>query len=426
VAGRIQLARTIFVRYPYLTVAGQTAPGDGITISATGAPRNSNGLFSIQTHDLVFRYLRLRHGYSATAGSGMAFYIENNAYNVMIDHVSMSWSQQEHIAMWPSRPGSRNVSLQWSMLFDTLQQGNDAAAGGSGGVEANHNVGANFGAFDPRTGATVTDIDIHHNYLTDGSRLPLFKVASGSLVENVIYNWSYFATLSGGGALLDIVNNRYKAGPVTQRRAGDSRGVEILAYSNPSCISCGPVGTPSIFVSGNIAKDGAAPADPWSITGRVDSESVDGLGPIPLDWRRTSERVTPAGYVKVSTVAPGAEALVLATAGASRRLDCDGTWIPNRDRIDAAAVTEYTSNTGRFKPTEADAGGFVTTAVADACADADLDGIPDAYELAACGTSTCLSPNGLQDDGYTNLEHYLNGLPADPARTTSARPATRR
>jgi pectate lyase len=397
VAGRIQLASKIRITNPY-AVAGQTAPGGGITISGTTISGSwSNSMFHISTHDVVFRYLRLRRGDNSVASSGLAFFVENDAYNLVFDHLSLSWSQQEPFAVFPTQAGTNSISIQWSMLFDTLVHWY---------VEENHNVSLSLSAYTSAAAATVTDVDLHHNYITDGSRLPLFKLKSGSLVNNVIYNWSYFATLSGGGVMLDIIGNRYKAGPRTPSSGPSSR--EIDAYNNTACPdNQGPCGTPSLYVAGNTKKDGTIPGDQWSLTSQTSGEAPDGSSPVPNSWRRAGARaVDPITWH--ATVPSHSGSSGDCDGGASQRLGCDGTWVANRDNIDAAAIVEY-DKCRDLQWTEADAGGFPSIVAGTACADTDHDGIPDAYEQAACGMSTCLDGNAVQADGYTNLEKYLNG-----------------
>ncbi len=107
---------------------------------------------------------------------------------------------------------------------------------------------------------------------------------------------------------------------------------------------------------------------------------------------------------------------LFSTVGASQRLDCNGNWVPNRDAVDTRLINEYKAGTGIIPTSETQVGGFPTIDPGSACADSDHDGIPDAWEIAH-GLNPKNPSDGrkLNPDGYTNLEHFLNG--GSPART---------
>lgn len=149
-------------------------------------------------------------------------------------------------------------------------------------------------------------------------------------------------------------------------------------------------------------------------------------GPVPTSWRRSTPLPNTTHPIVADPVA-NLEAIVLPIVGASRRLDCNGNWVGNRDTNDAKMITQYQTNTGpsAFPPRAVGAenqyGGFPVIAAGTPCQDTDHDGMPDQWE-----TLKRLNPNNPADrntvapanSGYTNLEVYLAGtgatLPAPP------------
>src|SRR3984893_17878934 len=102
---------------------------------------------------------------------------------------------------------------------------------------------------------------------------------------------------------------------------------------------------------------------------------------------------------------------------ASQRVDCSGNWVLNRDAVDASLINEYKAGTGIIPGSENDVGGFPNIDPGTACVDSDHDGIPDAWHIAHGLTPKDPSDGRkLNRDGYTNLEHFLNGA-ASTART---------
>jgi len=112
---------------------------------------------------------------------------------------------------------------------------------------------------------------------------------------------------------------------------------------------------------------------------------------------------------------------MLPIVGASRRLDCNGNWVSNRDAVDARLINQYQTNTGIGETLrkESEVGGFPTIAGGTACPDADRDGMPDVWEAArGLNPNNAADRNGVQPTGYTNLEVYLAGptsVPTAPA-----------
>ncbi len=405
--GTIQLASQLSIRNPYITIAGQTAPGGGIAISGKSVGQPT--MFRIMTHDVVIRYLRIRRG--ATGYPSGTVMLETGANSVILDHCSLSWGEDETFSIWPGDTTSttRSITLQWSMVYEGLYGHNpDGYA---------HNVATAVGS-NATTSATMTDIDFHHNYYGNmGSRLPLFKGKSGSWVNNLNFNWGYYGILTGGAVEWDVIGNRFKRGSMGPTSDTFSQSYwPILAYSVPSCSTCGAYGTPRLYLAANTTFDGTVAADPWSMGRAWANEGGGPVRSIDASWRASSPRTKPAAYVPITIDSPSAaESSILAAggAGASRTLACDGTWVNIRDAADQKQVNDYVAGAGLssapYDETSGGIGGFPTLAAGTPCADGDHDGIPDVYEQAACGTTTCLDSKAVRADGYTNLEHYLAG-----------------
>jgi hypothetical protein len=291
-------------------------------------------------------------------------------------------------------------------------------------------------ASTPAEAARMVNVDWHHNFSSNTShRNPAFSGASGRIVNNVIFNYGHVATELFGAARLDIVANIDKQGP---RWAGtDKHEVRISPPSEVStaCPAGGPVRCASVYLSGNLAPhhlDPAATGTEWAdmvriITGENGSE----IGPAGPELRRATP-LPPAGIpITIEPVGTLEAALGLLGStsphpvGASQRLDCDGRWVANVDAADQRNIDQYRLQAGYdcgLKGTcnpaagakavthENDVGGFPVMPSFPPCADADHDGMPDAWERAR-GLDPADPSDGprVTADGYTNLEHYLNG-----------------
>jgi hypothetical protein len=284
-----------------------------------------------------------------------------------------------------------------------------------------HNNASILGGDSGDVHATMTNIDLHHNlFASTITRLPNISAGSGSFVNNLVFNWSWYATGFYKGVTWDLIGNRYKRGTMTPTLPNPtgfpiSLWIYDLSASTPA---------PSLYLRGNVGADGTMPADQWSLTTMKQVESnvcvdqngarTSGCQAVYSGWRRGSERAKPSTYVPITaTSALDAEAALIGAGGvgASRRLGCDGSWINYRDAQDARLIGEYVNGGGIAGTyvSEDSVGGFPALPAGTPCADGDQDGIPDEFESARCGTATCLDPNAVQASGFTNLEVYLAG-----------------
>src|SRR5712671_2767105 len=196
VAGLIHLKMPLFIKAPYLTIVGQTAPGDGVCIAGEST--------LIDTHDVVIRYLRFRRGNTSvfdrddTLGG-------NPIGNIIVDHCSCSWGGDENLSMYrhitavavggtDQKLPTLNITLQWNISSEALNTYNHAFGGTWGGRNSSfhHNLFANNTARNPSIGMTY----------------------GFNFVNNVLFNWRH-RTVDGGDkdSLYNIINNYYKPGP---------------------------------------------------------------------------------------------------------------------------------------------------------------------------------------------------------------------
>jgi len=204
VGGTIQLETALSIDNPFITIAGQTAPGDGITLKLS--PDYLKSLMFINTHDVVIRYLRFRPGASTLQTSVRDSITMPKAYNVVIDHSSFSWATDENVDIWND---SHDITIQWSIISEGLR---DPWGDGS-----QHSMGALFGSQGSK------NISLHHNlFAHNHGRNPRINTAGVvDVVNNVIYNPgdqpSTIANDWNPATPVNYVGNYYKRGSDSNR-----------------------------------------------------------------------------------------------------------------------------------------------------------------------------------------------------------------
>lgn len=336
-----------------MTIAGQTAPGDGITL-------RNHAIFIDASSHIVVRYIRSRMGDTEGIESDAASV--TNSSNIIFDHCSLSWSVD---SVFDLTKFTGLATVQWCILSEALNNSvhskgpHSYAAGwdgkGAGGASYHHNLLASCNSRMPR----VDGID------PMGLPGPLVDIRN-----NVIYNWGSGFAYGGEFANMNFVDNYLKPGPSSTRLGW------LFEVS-------GPAGR--IFVSGNFV-DGQP-----GIT--ADNATGVNIGVVTTAF--------PVVSVPDETAAAAYEA-VLASVGASRV----------RDAVDVRVIADVRNRTGRIIDSQNDVGGWPTLQSAPPPPDTDGDGMPDSWE-----TSHGLDPRNAADgkgdgnrDGYTNLEEYLNSL----------------
>ena len=371
VSGNIPLKSSLHIRNGELTIAGQTAPGDGICLKDYSLDLSG-------ANNVIIRYLRVRPGDSS--GKSIDALGGREGENIIIDHCSVSWSIDECVSIYS---GARNFTVQWSLISESLYQsvhtkGHHGFGGIWGGQNASwhHNLLAHHSSRNPRiVGNSVGD------QLVD-------------LRNNIIYNWGYNSTYGGDGDVrINLINNIYKPGPATRE------GVRARV-ANPSPGK----GPHNWWIAGNfVVGSPEVTADNWL--------GVHPSGKLAAADYRANQ---PFEVAPVKTH-PAHEAL-------ERVLKQAGAILPRRDSLDARVVEETRTGTAHFGETyegggkgiidsQKTVGGWPELRSLPAPLDSDGDGMPDEWEIKF-GLNPKDARDGGQDqdkDGYTNLEEYLNG-----------------
>lgn len=399
VSGTINLDTNLEINANNLTIAGQTAPGDGICVA--GYPVKISGATNV-----IIRYMRFRLGnqnidkanFNADAGDALEV---KDSKNVLIDHCSVSWSTDECF----STPRVTNFTMQYCIISESLKL--------AGHSKGNHGYGGIWG------GENAT---YHHNLLADhDSRNPRFghqytaKNSSGNFimgtidyVNNVVYNWGGNSTYGGEGSsksyYVNMVNNYYKHGPNT---GAPNRLMQLTSHCTNCVAETGHAQPAKIFLQGNIVNGAAADWNNIDMDGSKETRDKTALKNNAMLTARYTTGLTP--YIANPESATEAYEHVLTFAGASLK----------RDAVDERIVIQVRNNTGAIINKVEDTGsGYPTLNSTTAPADLDKDGMPDAWEEAQLATLgvTGKSYRDLTAHAYnlsahyTNLEVYLNEL----------------
>lgn len=360
VSGNIVLNSTLTVNKPRITIAGQTAPGDGICFQ--------NNSFNINANDVIVRHIRTRLGTNALAESDCMWIAGGT--NVIVDHVSASWSVDEVLS---ATGNLKDLSVQWCYITESLNN-------------SIHTKGAHgYGTLlTPSVNGTIS---WHHNlYAHNNSRNPRPGTDSGATVvldfrNNSIYNYGGRA---GYGSDWDpdpenlrmnyIANYIIKGPSSTYNYAYQGGGTNTFIYQATNLID----------LNLNSQFDG------------VDS----GFGMFSPTYLATN---TPFDAPLVTTdPAPVALQRVLATGGAM-------PW--RRDSADQRIIGTVRSHTGQIIDAVAQVGTWPTLNATTPPTDTDSDGMPDYWELAnGLNPNNAADRNTIDSSGYTELEVYLNWL----------------
>lgn len=355
VAGTIALKKAIIVRRPFLTIAGQSAPGDGICLR--------DDTLAIATHDVVVRYVRSRLGDESRRETDCIDLL-NGARDCVIDHCSATWSIDECLSL---SGDVQNCTIQWCLIGESLNQskhakgkhGYGSLSRANGPISWHHNLWIHNDARNPRLG---------DNYGRGSS--PLFDVRN-----NVIYNPGGTASgLTQGKFEANYVANYIRPGPSTRAKTP---------------ITVGDKSDLKFFLEGNVFEGN-------------DALTRDNTQFFQPEQFRSQVRTVPTAFstAPVKTIAANeAFELVLARVGAS---------FPVRDAVDARLVQHVRSRTGKLIDSQAEVGGWPQLKSGSPAVDTDADGMPDEWEIRQG-----LNPRNATDankDGYTNVEEYLSGL----------------
>lgn len=402
VSGEI-ISNSINISNPYVTVAGQTAPGQGITIRGKFDNVWDVDLFRIMTHDVVIRNLRFRFG-KRNASTHCIFIRDYNgqaAYNVVIDRCSLSWAEDEILTLYASSQAYSKITVSNSIIAEGLHNVNH---------DANlHSAGAIVGM--DSNADQAEKVSFHHNYVAHNWMRSIYtKILNGRYINNIAYNYGDWAMIVAGGMSIDIIGNHYKMGLSYIPGNPWSFNWESTPGDNAGN---GVVGSPSILLEGNIGYMHSDPvADNWNMIKQV----TTGINPVALSssYRRYTKLSDNVNYpIKTIQHVNDIQLEIFGGlgSGASYRLNEFGVPVANRDTVDHRVIDDFINDTGEIIFNESDVGGFPTLIAGTANADSDNDGMPDAYE-DYYGFNKTSSSDALADtdgDGYLNLEEFING-----------------
>ena len=407
VAGVIELASDLKITKGDLTIAGQTAPGDGICLK--------NYTVNIAADNVIIRFMRFRLGDEAPwseadiangKADGEDCIWGRYHDNIILDHCSMSWSVDECASFY----ANENFTLQWCIIGESMKncklhtKGNHGYGGIWGGKNASfhHNILAHNDSRNAR---------IDHPHIYEDHKNPSRR-GNVDLRNNIIYNWGDNSTYGGEGGWFNIVNNYYKKGPSSKDRHYilDLYGV----YSK--CSTCGEEnikdGYPSVYVAGNKYDANADYSN--TIYWHNGSGHTNYNAPLSAALAITGKD-SKAAYTTTHTADAALEA-VTGYAGASLK----------RDKVDERIASDVINGTGKIISDISEvksAYGYAwpeytsTSSEESRIKDTDRDGMPDSFEdefgldksSADDGAKISLDKNGR----YTNLEMYLHYLVKD-------------
>lgn len=372
VSGTITLKSTLKISNGDLTIAGQTAPGDGICIR--------DFKVGIGASNVIIRYIRFRLGKFGedalgggspknSAGSGSL-----PIKNIMIDHCSVSYGGDETLSVYDIE----NLTVQWCIISESLNKEGHGYGGiiGGWGASLHHNLFAHHKNRAPRFCGARYQFNLQRELV--------------DMCNNVIYNAG--KTYGGEGGHYNVVNNYYKRG-----------GREFCNPSKPNpsetdneFVGCIYDSIKSYwYVDGNyIYGNPQQTADNWN-------------GGVKLNYPPLNIRIyspLPSAYIGGNETAE--EAFVKVCNGA-------GATLPKRDTVDKRVIKDVINNTGSVPLTLADIPGeaFPLLNSLPAPNDNDHDGMPDEWEIRkGLDPKNAADRNNVAADGYTMLEKYINSI----------------
>ncbi|MDI3321117.1 pectate lyase family protein [Pinibacter soli] len=388
VSGVIQLNSKLEITNGDLTIAGQTAPGDGICIRDYPMVVNAD--------NVIIRYMRFRMG-DVTGYEDDAFWGRGHK-NIMIDHCSMSWSIDECSSWYDNQ----NFTMQWCILAESLRM--------SDHVKGAHGYGAIWGG---------QKASFHHNLMADhDSRNPRFcgsrytnrpDLERVDFRNNVIFNWGANSGYAGEGGQYNMVNNYYKPGPESSNKT------RIFQPYGDDGTNSQPAGVwGSFYVAGNVMNGSAS----------VTSDNWTGVTPNDANKNKADLKLASAWDItggEVNTqVADTAYDRIIKFAGASYKRDAVDTRVTGDVKSGTPTVRGSSSlNVAPYPKlgiidSQKDVGNWPVYNSTTAPVSTASDGIPDDWKKANKLDVTKSVANGRSlSTGYDNIEVYINSLVKD-------------
>ncbi|AUS07047.1 pectate lyase family protein [Pseudotamlana carrageenivorans] len=386
VSGTIALKSPIKITNNDLTIAGQTAPGDGICIKDYPVVINAD--------NVIIRYLRFRMG---DAAAQQADALESRFHkNIVIDHCSLSWSSDETATFY----NNENTTFQWCFVTESLktsvhEKGSHGYGGIWGGKNASfhHNLIAHHDSRNPRLGEYA------------GSSFALTDLVD--LRNNVIYNWGGNSCYGGEAMNVNIVNCYYKPGPATKKK---TRIIAIDKNKNEGTEVYDIWG--KFYIDGNLMEGSSnVTNDNW--TYGVYNQFHGSYGTVSEEDKANMKLNTPHDIENNVQTDSAEEAYekVLAHGGASLVRDSVDERIVNEVKNGTYTFEGSKGSTSGIIDSQADVGGWPELKSTEAPVDSSGDGMPDSWKKEMKLDVTKNNPNGHElSTGYENIEVYINSL----------------
>jgi len=403
VAGIIRLKTPVIIRAPYITIEGQTAPGDGVCVAGETV--------WVNTHDVIIRYMRFRRG-ETNVGRRDDAIGGNPVGNIMVDHVSASWGLDENMSMYrhmyndstgkiEEKLGTANITIQNSIFSESLDTWNHAFGSTLGGENCSfmRNLWADNTGRNPSVGWNG-----------------IFN-----FVNNVVFNWVH-RSMDGGDyrAQFNVINNYFKPGPATPKNSAVGHRI-LKPETGRSKLKYLVFGR--CYVNGNIMEGyPAITKDNWA-------------GGVQVEELPNTDKYT--DYMKLVKPAPMPQLTIMTATDAYQYvLNNAGATLPRRDPVDQRIVEQVRTGKINYIPnvklpekqfehrrlpidsykigiiTDPSQVGGYPQYKGTPYKDSDNDGMPDDWEI-----KHGLNPHNASDasldrdkDGYTNIEEFLNSV----------------
>lgn len=384
-AGTIYLESPLRIKEGNVTIAGQTAPGDGITIA--------NYETFVAADNVIIRFLRFRMGdQKKHEGDALGARFMKG---LIVDHCSMSWSTDETVSIYVNE----NTTLQWCVIAESLRNSaHQKGAHGYGGI-----AGGRYASF-------------HHNiYAHHDSRNPRLGEYSGSKFaltdltdfrNNVIYNWGHNNVYGGEGMNVNIINNYYKPGPATLTK---KRIVAIDKNEKPETEVYNIWG--KYYINGNFSEGNPeVTADNWNNGVFNQMKNSYNLTDADKNTIRINQPHDIQNNVKTDSPKEAYEK-ILKIGGASLVRDAVDLHVLKDVKNGAFTYNGSRGSKNGIIDSQNDVGGFPDLKQGKNPVDSDNDGMPDAWEIKHNLDPKKANANGRDlDKNYDNIEVYINDL----------------
>ncbi len=381
VAGVIELTKNIKITSPYVTIAGQSAPGTGITLKNAG--------IQIETHDIIMRHLKIRPGDSPNGENPgdrdcIVVFKDRNCHNLMLDQLSLTWGIDENLSF---STGTNNSTVQNSIIAEGLSN-------------SLHNEGEHSKGFLMLN--NLDNISIINNLFAHNmNRNPLLSSNSRNIhvVNNLIYDWGHMKPGYGTHAQIYKDNMPINDAVVYRnlyRKGATSHDLPLYRTGNWYLVDGSTVYIDENYIDVNGTVSNLKQAS-TSYNSFPDFYAEFVMNTAPTNWQSPYSNI-----VGINEVANQ----VLSTVGAR---------VPVLDAVDSRIISETQNYGGGIIDSPSDRGGYPTVQQGTVPADSDSDGMPDKWEQEKglnSASDADASENTLTPF-YTNLEVYLNGLAGD-------------